>query len=729
MKYIVSIVQSLSILIAFAAIYDYVWLHYALKPKRWVKPATGMAIGLITILIMNSTWSYRPGIVFDIRSIVLSLSGLFFGGIPTIIAVIISALYRLMMGGAGQYMGVLVIVSSGLIGYLWRRLRPDFLSRKRPSELLALGLLVHIVMLICTLALPQSKIIGTLKAIAPIVLTFYPLGTVLVGLIFFRREGQWGESVLTRESERKYRMLFEGNPQPMLIHDVDTYRIIEVNDAAIDLYGYKREEFLAKTILDIHPKEEIPGTLKTLKESAKLRYIKTADNIRHLTKSGEIIWVQILSHAINYNGIAAKHVLINDVTRLVQLNTELRDIKERYQNYIQLSSEAICLFELEKPLDTTISTEMQVNHIYQNAYIAECNQTFCDCYLIESPERAVGIRFGQIYPRLSRQNIEYLNRFVTSGYKMFGAETREVSFNGYIRYFLNSWSGITETGRLLRMWSSKRDISRLKETENEIRSLNAELEQRVIERTKQLTEANRELESFSYSVSHDLRAPLRAINGFTGILLEEYSNRLDSEGIRLCNVIYDNATRMGELIEGLLKFSRAGRASLNPVPIDMRNMITSVFNELSLNIPNDREITLNLGKIYDIPADPLLLKQVWFNLIGNSIKFTAKSKTPTITINSKQTENTITYSIEDNGIGFDMKYYDDLFGVFQQLHNDSDMPGTGVGLAIVKRIIDKHNGKIWAEGAPGKGAKFHFELPRMPITGGTDKKRLSEQIS
>ena len=252
----------------------------------------------------------------------------------------------------------------------------------------------------------------------------------------------------------------------------------------------------------------------------------------------------------------------------------------------------------------------------------------------------------------------------------------------------------------------------LKKNEKKILAFNAELEQRVAERTTQLQAVNKELETFSYSVSHDLKAPLRAIDGFTSILIEKHQNKLDSDGQHICDVIKSSAVQMSRLIEDLLTFSRLNRSELHMSAIDMKTMANSIYYEYSL--PEQRE---NISfTVRDIPrafGDPSLIRQVWANLISNAVKFSSKKDHPEINIDCEADKNEIIYSISDNGAGFDMQYADKLFSVFQRLHDSAEFEGTGIGLAIVKRIVNRHGGRVWATGETDKGATFYFSLPQL----------------
>ncbi|MEX2231082.1 MAG: PAS domain S-box protein [Cyclobacteriaceae bacterium] len=266
---------------------------------------------------------------------------------------------------------------------------------------------------------------------------------------------------------------------------------------------------------------------------------------------------------------------------------------------------------------------------------------------------------------------------------------------------------ITVDGKPARLVLSN-DVTERKKIEMEIINLNKDLEQRVAKRTEELQIANKELESFSYSVSHDLRVPLRAIHGYSQMLIEDYEVKLDGEGKRLINNVQTNAKKMGQLVDDLLEFSRLGKRELNTLNVDLTSIAEAVINELT-HAGNVRA-KIKVHSLGKAKADPALLKHVFQNLIANAIKYSSKKEDPEVEIGLTEVKSGKTYFVKDNGTGFDMAYYNKLFGVFQRLHGQEEFEGTGVGLAIVHRIITRHHGKIWADGKVDEGATFYFTL-------------------
>ncbi len=265
-------------------------------------------------------------------------------------------------------------------------------------------------------------------------------------------------------------------------------------------------------------------------------------------------------------------------------------------------------------------------------------------------------------------------------------------------------------GRLIGFSEITRDLTERRSYEQALRDVNVNLERLVQERTADLEAANRELEAFSYSVSHDLRAPLRSIDGFSKVLLEDFGDRLDPEIKRNLDIIIRNATRMGTLIDDLLRFSRLNRTPMITNMSDMRGIALSVFNEVKEQVP-ERKVKLTMLTVPPARIDRAMMRQVFHNLLSNAVKFTSNQEEAQIEIGSFCKDAACVYYIKDNGVGFDMKYVGKLFGPFQRLHKSTDFPGSGIGLALVQRIVHRHGGAVWIQSEIDRGTTVYFTVP------------------
>ncbi|WP_207514000.1 hybrid sensor histidine kinase/response regulator [Longitalea luteola] len=302
---------------------------------------------------------------------------------------------------------------------------------------------------------------------------------------------------------------------------------------------------------------------------------------------------------------------------------------------------------------------------------------------------------------LSDEGQERIKELAKEYQPSFSFEVLMFTKDGEHRFF--SWNIVHKHN----LWfASGRDITRQKKADFEIKQLNVTLERNIA----QLQLTNKELESFSYSVSHDLRAPLRSINGYAQMIEEDHAHEISEEARRMLKVIRNNAKKMGTLIDDLLSFSRMGRKEITRVNIDFNKLLEPIITDLKQTAPPGTKITIHA--LHNTQGDPALLSQVFINLISNAIKYSSKKETPEVEIGSNEKEDEIEFYVKDNGAGFDMQYAHKLFGVFQRLHSNDEFEGTGVGLAIVQRIVVKHGGKVWAEGKLDEGATFYFSLPK-----------------
>jgi PAS domain S-box-containing protein len=353
---------------------------------------------------------------------------------------------------------------------------------------------------------------------------------------------------------------------------------------------------------------------------------------------------------------------------------------------------------------TEFITRFRPDGVINFANDAYCRYFGLDC------EDIIGKKFIPEIPHVDREMVDQYFRNLTIDSPTSTIEHRIIMPDGGTRW--QQWNDTAifdEEGKIIEYQSVGRDITARISAEEEIRQLAERLEERVKERTMQLEAANRELESFSYSVSHDLRSPLRAIDGFSSILLEEYKARLPSGAVHYLEKIGENARQMSRLIEDLLDFSRTSRQSLTKVEVDTTQLVLSAYQSLRPEY-DKRAIDLNIGYLPECLADPVLLRLVFTNLLSNALKFTRDKEFAEIQVGSTYGPSGVVYFVRDNGIGFDMKYANKLFSVFQRLHDEESIEGTGVGLAIVQRIIHRHGGDIWVHSEKGIGTTFFFTL-------------------
>jgi len=457
------------------------------------------------------------------------------------------------------------------------------------------------------------------------------------------------------------------------------------NAGAEKTFGYAALEMTGQPISRLIPPDRKP------EEDEILRRIKRGEHVPHfetvrIRKDGSLVRVSITVSAIrdSTGKVVGASKVARDITERLRAEEARRASEARYRTLFDYAPDGIVIADSQS--------------VYLDANASMCRM------LGYSHDEFIGLHASDIVAPKEIQNIG-------SAISEIQGKTdhhREWQFrrkDGSV-FEAEVIATMMPDGNLLGMI---RDITERKEAREKIQKLNSELEQRVLERTTQLEAANKELEAFSYSVSHDLRAPLRAVDGFSQAVLEDYGPQLP-EGCRQdLQTIRNGAQKMGQLIDDLLTFSRLSRLPLSKSAVDTGKLVRRVLEELSLQ-RSGRHIDIRVGDLPPSQADPALLKQVWVNLLSNALKYSSKREAPRVEIGCAPENGQTAYFVRDNGTGFDMKYAHKLFGVFQRLHRAEDYEGTGVGLAIVQRVIHRHGGRIWAEAVVGRGATFHFTL-------------------
>jgi PAS domain S-box-containing protein len=984
-----SLIYNTALLLALGLIFDAVTLSNN-RYIWWHKILTGLCLGVVAIAIMVNPWILKPGIVFDTRSILLSLTGMFFGAVPAIIAASIAAFFRILQGGAGVYMGVSVVIASVCWGYVWKRLHHKW---KRPYSLIEfylLGVVTHITMMSLTVLLPSAVRLHVFNTIVIPVMLIYPLATVALGQILVRRIQLRRERLDLEYSEKQFRNLYEN--APMAYQSLDERgNFITVNKIWTNIMGYSLDEIIGKNFSELIPPDYQPkfaecfakfkasghvedveylfvrrdsshilvaffGTIvydedgkfkqtqcvfsditdkrkveQTLAQSEeKYRLLsETAQDIilvHHFDGSvsyanqkaldflsvtrDELATINIIDYvAPEYLSLLDKHarerhqgflgsrvypleLISKDQVRIqvevsstpiladnkiIGILAVIRDITERIADQLAIkeSQERFKLFMDNLPggafIKDSLSTILFVNKylinvhnaddkigkkphgVYPeeiaNAIITEDQQTIKNGYrtaieeiihndgvthlyettkfVLPNPkgEPLIGgialdvtkkiiaeeqrNRYAHRLELLRKidsivldtlsfdsvciaavQNLQKLIPFMVltvnvlvdgkvsihtlckpdDTFHYLNSDMNYLPNSDFITELINSKTIIINdvsiyppppdmpiraalindgiqsfmyNAMLMKdelvgfLWFSSAQKGFFTEEYREIADEFAnqlaivlhhlqliqrikehatELEQKVDERTKQLSTSNQELEAFSYSVAHDLRAPLRTIDGYCTIIIEDYASSLNDKVIELLNTIRTTSNRMDTLIKELLQLAKLTRNAINYCTVNMHVMASNICREM-LESKAPLIFDIIIDELPDCQADHTLINQVWHNILENAIKFTLTSSERRIQIGYQKLVHDTVYFVQDSGVGFNMEYVNKIFDPFQRLHRDHEFEGTGIGLAIVKKIIERHNGEVRAESIIGKGSTVYFSLPDVVSKG------------
>ena len=493
--------------------------------------------------------------------------------------------------------------------------------------------------------------------------------------------------IAMRASELSYRRLFEAARDGILILDVDSGRITDVNPFLVELLGFSHDEMVGKTVGELSPFRDVISNQSMLERLQCHGYIRY-DDLPLETKDGCHIAVEFVC---NVYEAGDKNV--------IQCN--IRDITARKHAEGALIRLAALV---ESSADAIIGKDLQ-------GIVTDWNKGAQTIFGYTAHEM-VGRSIERLIPASRHEEGAQLLEIVKRGESVEQLETLRVAKDGRLIDVMVSASPIKDArGMIIGVSKVAHAISERKAAEEKIRLLNAELEQRVIERTAQLQAANQELEAFSYSVSHDLRAPLRHVVGFVELLQKDVAATLPERSLRHLTTIAKSAQRMGTLIDALLSFSRVGRSEMVKKEVDLDQLVAETVSNFEEET-KARGIVWNIHELPTVWADGPLLRQVLVNLISNAVKFTGARPVAIIEIGTAPGDpgETVIF-VRDNGAGFDPQYSTKLFRVFQRLHSQTEFEGTGIGLANVQRIVQRHGGWVRADGAVDSGADFYFSLP------------------
>jgi PAS domain S-box-containing protein len=513
---------------------------------------------------------------------------------------------------------------------------------------------------------------------------------------------KWSERAV-RASELRYRRLFEAARDGILILDAETGRISDVNPFLIELLGFSHSEMIGKTVGELSPFKDIESNKIMLERLQKDGYVRY-ENLPLERRDRRKIGVEFVSNVYQAGE-----------KRVIQCN--IRDITERKRTEDQLKASFKEISDLKFALDE----HGIVDFTDPEGRITYVNDKFCAISKYSRQEL-----LGQDHHILnsghhSKEFMSDLWTTITQGRVWHGEMKNKAKDGSFFWVDMTIVPFLNGQGKPRQYVTIRADITERKAAEEKIRQWNTELEQRVVERTAQLQSANQELEAFSYSVSHDLRAPLRHVLGFVDLLQQEAGALLSEKSLSHLNTISQAAKRMGDLIDDLLAFAHVGRAEMQKRDVNLDQLVQETSADFQADT-RGRNIVWEIHPLPSVRADRSLLRLALVNLISNAVKFSggrAEAKIEIGCVPGGGGENVI--FVRDNGVGFDPCYAHKLFGVFQRLHSRDEFEGTGIGLANVQRIIDRHGGRTWAEGKVDGGATFYFSIPKQDGAATDDK--------
>lgn len=495
--------------------------------------------------------------------------------------------------------------------------------------------------------------------------------------------------LIKSQLEKRWGRIFENSYDELYLFRTDNLKFILVSKGALNNLGYTIEELISMTPVDIKPElseRQFESLIRLLRKGEQeLLVFETV----HQRKDGSLYDVEIRLQLAAEESPPVFIAIILDITARKQAEMALRESEQRYHALVK--AVPVGLFR----------TDMEGRCVYVN----------------ERCQEIAGIKQAQVLDESWTTALHENDRErvltewcqAAQAQRSFHTECRYQRSDGKVLWlWVQAEPERNANGRIISYVGTVTDISIQKQTEAKVADQRDMLEELVVERTAELSRSNRELESFSYSVSHDLRTPLRTIDGFSQALLEDYGDRFDETGQDYLNRVRAASQRMGDLIDALLTLSRVSRYNLARNPVALSELAHAVIAELQENSP-ERQIEIQIADDLDAEGDVHLLRTLLENLLSNAWKYTSTIEHAKIEFNHREENGETVYFIRDNGVGFDMRYVGKLFGAFQRLHG-AEFEGTGIGLATVQRIIQHHGGRVWAEGETGKGATFYFTL-------------------
>ncbi|OFY41668.1 MAG: hypothetical protein A2X18_10070 [Bacteroidetes bacterium GWF2_40_14] len=709
---ILGLVQNVAILLAFSLLYDLVWRKEDGFIKILYKYFLGTAIGIIGIVLMMTPWVLVPGLTFDTRSILLLNSGLFFGPIPTIISMTITALYRIYLGGAGVWMGVAVIVTSGSIGILWKKFYPDWRKGNYLLDLFKVSMLTHIVMLACTVFLPKEVLWITLTKMALPVLVIYPIGSMLLGRILISRLSGWNAKNALKLGEERYVTFINANSDCMFVKD-EQLRYIIANEATCRFFSKTKEEILNKTDQELASEDLISPCPSSDKRALEEGVLFSAEE-----KLGERIY-EITKFPVNLSkGKKGVGGIMRDVTqskKRVELQQVLLDIS-------RISLENTDLRTFLGKVHSLMKKVIKADNFYIAIYNKEANKYSCPYFVdeydnFETDELMCLENTLTDYVRITGKgkrvtaetekeireeyNLKDIGEYspVWMGAPLMDSTLNKITGVVAVQDYHDANAYSLEDLLILEIFAS--NIGMFIERLTNINSLKAAKDK--------AEESDRLKTAFLANISHEIRTPMNGIIGFTDILMGEVTDERQKEYISIVN---SSAYRLMNIVNDVIDMAKieAGQVAPHKETFDVNEVLDDVYmfyNKLKFSF--DFKVVVPSPDMREIYTDKTKLQQIFSNLVSNAIKFTTEGS---VQFGYKIDGGQMIFFVQDTGIGIAKENLEKVFSRFYQVEsgNQRIFEGTGLGLSIVKEYVNILGGDIWVESEPGVGTKFYFTI-------------------
>ena len=710
---LLGVIHNISILLALSLMH-YLFGFRPVNNYKGVKEIfMGFAIGIIGIILMMSEWTLQPGLVFDSRTILLSVSGLLIGSIPTIIAMAFTAMYRIYMAGDGIVMGVATILTSGTTGILWGALRPNWYKKRKNWELYSMGMLTHLIMVGCTIFLPEEIRFDTFVNISPVVLAIYPLGTLMLGLIMLTNIERRASIVKYKEAEERKTSFFNASKDMMFIKD-DLFRYIEVNDSLLEFFGKRADEVLGKTDFQLLEGEDLDDvlisdnqvlseliTVKIEEKFGTKMYEATKFPVRlESGKYGVGGVVRDLTYSVQKREVQEAILNISKCSLVkTELKAFLEEVHKELSKIISARNFYIALYNKEKeeysyPFFTDeydVVEDGFTEHLYGSLtdYVRRSGKGKIINMQIEESLKGEGLIFSTYGTDSS----------VWMGAPLYDVDFKEVIGVIVVQNYTDPKAYNEDDLALLEIFANNIGlfIDRIKNIES-LKMAKSKAE-----------ESDRLKSSFLANMSHEIRTPMNGIMGFANLLLEEVENVEHKEYLE---IISKSADRLLATINDVLDISRieAGQVLISKSEFDLNQILREVHEFFKANNSKlDLRLSLESVDAFIVNTDRIKLNQIITNLMGNAVKFTREGY---IELGYIKGVSIYTIYVKDTGIGIPEDKLESIFERFVQAHTiENEFEGTGLGLSISKLFTEILGGKIWVKSKLGEGSTFYISLP------------------